>query len=108
MVEFYHMSAEQPDWRALRQVVDILREGGLAIYPTDACYALGCLPQSKAAVERIYSIRQLRRSHDFTLLCSELKVATDYVTLDNASFKILIRLFYLLNVRCLAILKSCT
>ncbi len=89
MADFFHMSVEQPDWRALRQVVAILQAGGLVIYPTDACYALGCLPQSKAAVERIYSIRQLRRSHDFTLLCAELKVASDYVHIDNASFKIL-------------------
>ena len=89
MVEFFHMSAEQPDWRALRQVVDILNKGGLVVYPTDACYALGCLPQSKTAVERIYSIRQLKRSHDFTLLCAELKVVSDYVYVDNAAFKVL-------------------
>lgn len=89
MVEFFHMSVEQPDWRALRRVAAILRDGGLAVYPTDACYALGCLPQSKAAVERIYTIRQLRRSHDFTLLCAELKVASDFVHLNNANFKIL-------------------
>jgi tRNA threonylcarbamoyl adenosine modification protein (Sua5/YciO/YrdC/YwlC family) len=89
MVEFFHMSAEQPDWRALRQVAAILHDGGLVVYPTDACYALGCLPQSKDAVERIYTIRQLRRSHDFTLLCAELKVASDFVHMDNAAFKIL-------------------
>lgn len=89
MTEFFSMNTEQLDWRQLRRAADILRNGGLAIYPTDACYALGCLPQSKAAVDRIYSLRQLKRSHDFTLLCAELKVAIDYVTVDNRAFKIL-------------------
>lgn len=89
MAEFFHMNPEQPDWRALRQVAEILQQGGLVIYPTDACYALGCLPQSKTAVERIYTVRQLKRSHDFTLLCPELKVASEYVNIDNVNFKIL-------------------
>ncbi len=89
MTKVYHMDPDQLDWRVLRQAAEVLREGGLVAYPTDACYALGCLPQSKSAIERIYTFRQLKRSHDFTLLCPELKVATDYVTIDNAAFKIL-------------------
>jgi tRNA threonylcarbamoyl adenosine modification protein (Sua5/YciO/YrdC/YwlC family) len=89
MTSVYHMDPEQLDWQVPRQAAERLRAGGLVAYPTDTCYALGCLPQAKSAIERIYVLRQLKRSHDFTLLCPELKVALDYVKADEAALKIL-------------------
>ena len=91
MTQYYNVDADYPDWQTLRLAATFLQKGALLVYPTDACYALGCLPQSKSAIERIYAFRQLKRSHDFTLLCADLKMANEYANIDNMAFKILKR-----------------
>ena len=89
MTEYLPMSPTQPDWRQLRQVVEVLNNNGLIVYPTDACYAIGCLPQAKEAIERIYTLRNLTRRHDFTLLCADLKVANQFGHISNTAYRIL-------------------
>ncbi len=61
-----------PQRRFIRQAVEALRGGGVIVYPTDSCYALGCHIGDKAALERIREIRQTDRNHHFTLVCRDL------------------------------------
>lgn len=68
----FRVHPENPQSRLISQAVSLIREGGVIIYPTDSGYALGCLLENKAAMERICRIRQLDSDHNFTLVCRDL------------------------------------
>ena len=59
----------------INQAVEILRQGGVIVYPTDSGYALGCMIGDKHAMDRIVAIRKLPEGHNFTLVCSDLSGA---------------------------------
>jgi hypothetical protein len=64
-----------------------LRKGGVIVYPTDSCYALGCHIGDKAALERIREIRQTDRNHHFTLVCRDLAEVGKYAVVDNWQYR---------------------
>nr|WP_246038966.1 L-threonylcarbamoyladenylate synthase [Peristeroidobacter soli] len=66
-----------------------MREGGVVVYPTDSCYALGCHLGDKAAMERIARIRQTDRHHHFTLVCSDLSEIANYARVSNTQYRTL-------------------
>jgi len=78
-----------PQRRFIRQAADALRAGGVIVYPTDSCYALGCHIGDKAALERIREIRQTDREHHFTLVCSDLAEVGKYAMVDNWQYRLL-------------------
>jgi len=78
-----------PQMRFIRQAVEILRGGGVIVYPTDSCYALGCHIGDKAALERIRDIRQTDRNHHFTLVCRDLAEVGKYAVVDNWQYRLL-------------------
>jgi len=78
-----------PEARLIRQVVDSLREGGVVIYPTDSCYALGCQIGDKNAQERIRRIRQVDDRHNFTLVCHDLSQIAIYARVDNPAYRLM-------------------
>ena len=78
-----------PQRRFVRQAVEVLRSGGVIVYPTDSCYALGCHIGDKAALERIRSIRQTDRNHHFTLVCRDLAEVGKYALVDNWQYRLL-------------------
>ena len=78
-----------PQRRFVRQAVDVLRGGGLIVYPTDSCYALGCHIGDKAALERIREIRQTDKNHHFTLVCRDLAEVGKYALVDNSQYRLL-------------------
>ena len=78
-----------PQRRFIRQAVDALRAGGVIVYPTDSCYALGCHIGDKAALQRISDIRQVDRSHHFTLVCRDLTEVGKYALVDNWQYRLL-------------------
>jgi tRNA threonylcarbamoyl adenosine modification protein (Sua5/YciO/YrdC/YwlC family) len=78
-----------PQRRFVRQAVATLRAGGVIVYPTDSCYALGCHIGDKAALERIRDIRQTDRNHDFTLVCRDLAEIGKYAQVDNWQYRLL-------------------
>lgn len=82
---------QNPQARLLRQAVEQARAGGLLVYPTDTCYALGCRVTAKAAQERLRQIRQIDVHHDLSLLFSSISQVTEYAKLDDRSFAILKR-----------------
>jgi len=73
----------------VRQAVEVLRGGGVIVYPTDSCYALGCHIGDKAALERIRGIRQTDRNHHFTLVCRDLAEVGKYALVDNWQYRLL-------------------
>jgi tRNA threonylcarbamoyl adenosine modification protein (Sua5/YciO/YrdC/YwlC family) len=82
-----HPTDPQP--RLIARVAEMLREGGVVAYPTDAAYALGCQVGEKSALERMRDIRQLDDKHNFTLVCRSLSEAATYAHIDDAVFPIL-------------------
>ncbi len=89
MARYLDVHPDNPQPRLLQQVADLLRGGGLIAYPTDSCYALGCLPGNLAGLDRIRTIRGLDQHHHFTLVCADFAQLGTYVKVDNAIFRAL-------------------
>lgn len=89
MSQFFQIHPENPQPRLIQQAVEIIRAGGVVIYPTDSCYALGCHLGDKAAVDRIRRIRQVDDKHHFTLMCRDLSDLATYAKVDNQQFRLL-------------------
>ncbi len=87
MAKYFDVHPENPQRRAIGQVVALLRDGGLIVYPTDSCFALGCLPGNKHGMERIRQIRQLDDRHHFTLVCHDFAQLGQLVYLSNTVFR---------------------
>lgn len=81
--------ATHPQSRLISQAVAIVRAGGLMVYPTDSCYALGCQIGDKPAMERIRAIRHVDERHHLTLVCRDLSVLGQYAVVDNAQYRML-------------------
>ncbi|WNO11016.1 L-threonylcarbamoyladenylate synthase [Teredinibacter sp. KSP-S5-2] len=89
MAQFFSIHPENPQGRLISQAVDIVRRGGLIAYPTDSAYALGCHIGDKFALDRIRAIRQLDKSHNFTLMCRDLSELANYARVDNTIFRLI-------------------
>lgn len=87
MARYFEVHPDNPQPRALDQVVDILNDGGLVAYPTDSGFALGCKLGNKDGLERIRRIRELDDKHHFTLVCSEFAQLGHFVQMDNDVFR---------------------
>lgn len=89
MSQFFQIHPDNPQVRLVRGAVEILRDGGLIIYPTDSSYALGCCMGNKEAQERIRTIRRVDDRHDFTLVCRDLTDISTYAKVDNVAYRLL-------------------
>ncbi|MBA4502508.1 L-threonylcarbamoyladenylate synthase [Marinobacterium marinum] len=89
MSQFFQIHPDNPQARLVQQAVEILRQGGVIIYPTDCAYALGCCLGDKKAVDRIKRIRRLDDKHNFTLVCDDLSSIGTYAKVDNQRFRLL-------------------
>src|SRR5919205_1546316 len=87
MAKFFDVHPEDPQPRAISQIVQLLRSGGLIAYPTDSCYALGAQLGNKEALDRIRSIRQLDDKHHFTLVCRDFAQLGQFVNIGNDVFR---------------------
>ncbi len=89
MAQFFTIHPDNPNPRLIRQAAEVLRNGGIVVYPTDSCYALGCHLDDRDAVTRIRKIRQLDEQHHLTLMCRDLSEISRYARVDNAKFRLL-------------------
>ncbi|MBL6751159.1 MAG: threonylcarbamoyl-AMP synthase [Nevskia sp.] len=89
MSEWLELHPVNPQRRWLQRAVTRLREGAVIAYPTDSCYALGCLAGDKHAAERIRDIRQFGRERLFTLVCRDLAEISVYARVDNWQYRLL-------------------
>jgi tRNA threonylcarbamoyl adenosine modification protein (Sua5/YciO/YrdC/YwlC family) len=80
---------ENPQDRLIAQAADALSRGGVIVYPTDSCYALGCALGNKAALDRIRLLRGTEIDHDFTLVCRDLSEIATYARVDNSAYRLL-------------------
>jgi tRNA threonylcarbamoyl adenosine modification protein (Sua5/YciO/YrdC/YwlC family) len=87
MAQFFQIHPDNPQQRLITQAVDIIRKGGLVVYPTDCAYALGCHIGDKDALDRIRAIRKLDKDHNFTLMCRDLSELATYARVDNAVYR---------------------
>ncbi|MBD3609063.1 MAG: threonylcarbamoyl-AMP synthase [Gammaproteobacteria bacterium] len=88
MSQFFQIHPENPQSRLITQAIDIVRQGGVIVYPTDSGYALGCLLGDKSAMERIRQIRKLGDKHHFTLMCSDLSQVANYAKVNNTNYRL--------------------
>ncbi len=89
MSQLFEIHPRNPQLRLIRRAVDIIRGGGVIVYPTDSCYALGCHLGDKDALERIRRIRQAGKDHHFTLVCRDLSEIAHYARIDNSQYRLL-------------------
>jgi tRNA threonylcarbamoyl adenosine modification protein (Sua5/YciO/YrdC/YwlC family) len=86
---YLEIHPKDPQPRLIRQAVSLIRDGGIVVYPTDSCYALGCHIGDKEAMERISRIRQTDKHHHFTLICSDLSEIAHYARVNNQQYRTL-------------------
>jgi tRNA threonylcarbamoyl adenosine modification protein (Sua5/YciO/YrdC/YwlC family) len=89
MSQYFQIHPVNPQSRLIRHAVEILREDGLIVYPTDSCYALGCHVGDKRGMERIRRIRALDHKHAFTLVCRDLSEIATYAKVHNSAYRLL-------------------
>ena len=89
MSQFFQIHPDNPQARLVKQAVDIIRSGGVVVYPTDSAYALGCHIGDKRAVDKIRRIRQLDDKHNFTLVCRYLSEIATFAKVDNVNYRLL-------------------
>ncbi|MER0214821.1 MAG: threonylcarbamoyl-AMP synthase [Nitrosomonas sp.] len=89
MAQFFSIHTDTPHLRLIKQAVAIVRSGGIIVYPTDSCYALGCHLGDKEAMTRIRTIREVDERHHFTLVCRNLAEIATYAKVDNSQYRLL-------------------
>ena len=89
MSQYFEIHPDNPQDRLIKQSVEIINKGGVVIYPTDSSYAIGCHLGDKKAMDKIRMIRQLDKSHDFTLVCRDLSEISRYAIVDNMNYRLM-------------------
>jgi len=82
---------ENPNPKAIEQAVEVLRKGGLIIYPTDTVYGLGCDITNQKAIEAICRIRNIKPDKaNFSFICYDLSHISDYTKpIDSTTFRVI-------------------
>lgn len=93
MAELIKLYEENPNPKQVAKVVDVLRKGGLVIYPTDTVYGLGCDITNSKALQRIARIKGIKlEKANWSFICADLSNLSDYVRqIDSSTFKLLKR-----------------
>ncbi|HEX8760743.1 MAG: L-threonylcarbamoyladenylate synthase [Actinomycetota bacterium] len=89
MARYFNVHPVDPQRRAISQVVELIRDGGLIVYPTDSCFALGCQLGNPDGLRRIREIRDLDDKHHFTLVCRDFAQLGQFVHVNNTVFRLI-------------------
>lgn len=89
MSQLVEIHPQNPQSRLIGRAAVILRDGGVVVYPTDSCYAVGCLLDNKNGVERIYRLRNLAKGHHMSMMCADLSSISVYAKVDNRDYRLL-------------------
>ncbi len=81
-----------PEPRKIKQVIDVLANGGIITYPTDTFYGIGCDLFNKASIEKIYLLKRRSQQQPFSFICSNLKNISEYAQVTNYAYKTMKRL----------------
>jgi tRNA threonylcarbamoyl adenosine modification protein (Sua5/YciO/YrdC/YwlC family) len=82
-----------PNPRKIQQAVDALHAGGVAAYPTDSIYALGCAIESRDAIEKIYRAKGMNKKQRLALICPDLSSASEFGLFSQTAFRLAQRIF---------------
>jgi tRNA threonylcarbamoyl adenosine modification protein (Sua5/YciO/YrdC/YwlC family) len=86
--EIIHIHPENPQHRLIEQVVEVFRDGGIVIYPTDTVYAMGCDINQNRAIERLSKIKGVKvKKNNFSIICNDLSDISTYAKVSNQAFK---------------------
>lgn len=91
-MEYYEMNTQNPQLRYINKAVNILKEGGVIIYPTDTVYGLGCDIFNKSALDKIFYIKGEVSSKLLSFVCSDLKDIAKYAKVSDYAYKQMRRL----------------
>jgi tRNA threonylcarbamoyl adenosine modification protein (Sua5/YciO/YrdC/YwlC family) len=89
MGQLFKLHPINPQARLLNRAADVVRAGGVIVYPTDSSYAFGWLLGDKDALERVRRLRGIERDHDFTLACRDLSDIATYARVENWAYRLL-------------------
>jgi tRNA threonylcarbamoyl adenosine modification protein (Sua5/YciO/YrdC/YwlC family) len=89
MGDLLEIHPKNPQPRGIGIVTDLLRRGGVVVYPTDSIYAIGCRIGDKAAMEKIRRIRGLSKKHLFSMVCKDLSEIASYARVDNQNYRLI-------------------
>ncbi|MEN8777980.1 MAG: L-threonylcarbamoyladenylate synthase [Glaciecola sp.] len=89
MSQFFYIHPDNPQARLIKQAVELIKQGEVVVYPTDSGYSIGCQMDNKSALEQVCRIRELDKTHNFTLMCRDVSELSDYARVDNVAFRIL-------------------
>jgi len=87
MMEYYELHPVTPQLRFINKAVEVLKSGGVIIYPTDTVYGLGCNIFDKKALERIYDIKHEAGTKLFSFICPDLKDISKYAKVSDYSYR---------------------
>jgi tRNA threonylcarbamoyl adenosine modification protein (Sua5/YciO/YrdC/YwlC family) len=89
MGQVFKVHPVNPQLRLMNRAADIVRSGGIVVYPTDSTYAFGWHLGDKAALDRVRRLRGIERDHDFTLACRDLSDIAIYARVENWAYRLL-------------------
>jgi tRNA threonylcarbamoyl adenosine modification protein (Sua5/YciO/YrdC/YwlC family) len=89
---FYVVNPEHPQPRKIRQLAEILDEGGVIAYPTDTVYGFGCDLTNRKAIERIYRLKRLDPKHLLSFVCPDLSQIARYAHVSDVAYRVLRRI----------------
>ncbi len=89
MAERLELHPTTPQPRLLRIAAECLQDGGVLVYPTNSCYALGCALGAKDAMQRIQNLRQTGKGHFFTVICRDLSEIAQFARVENWQYRLL-------------------
>jgi tRNA threonylcarbamoyl adenosine modification protein (Sua5/YciO/YrdC/YwlC family) len=92
MAEFVEIHSKNPQPRLIQHTVDILRRGGVIVYPTETSYALGAHIGDKQAMDTMRRIRRLGENHNFTLICNDLSQVSIFTKMGNDAHRLIKKL----------------
>jgi tRNA threonylcarbamoyl adenosine modification protein (Sua5/YciO/YrdC/YwlC family) len=86
------INERHPEPRKIQQAAEILQRGGVALYPTDTVYALGCALDDKKSVERIRQLKRMDEKHQLAMICADLSDIARYALVSNAAYRLMKRI----------------
>ena len=86
------INSQNPQMRLVRKAVEVLKDGGVIIYPTDTVYGLGCDLSNKRGIERIYEMKRRSKKQPLSFVCSDLKHISQYARVTDYAYKTMKRL----------------
>ncbi len=91
-MQTFKLYENNPNTRILADIADVIRNGGVVIYPTDSVYAIGCDALNQKAVEKIYQYRkEEQKASHLSIICKDISQADEYTRISKEQFKLMHR-----------------